>query len=49
MSEQTLVGTRVYFSQLANNNGKVIAIEPSPDNLKYLEKNIEKIISEIYF
>ena len=30
------------FSQLANNNGKVIAIEPSPDNLKYLEKNIEE-------
>ena len=36
------------FSQLANNNGKVIAIEPSPDNLKYLEKNIENNLRNIF-
>ena len=30
------------FSQLARLNGKVIAIEPSPDNLYYLENNIQE-------
>ena len=30
------------FSQLARHNGKVIAIEPSPDTLKYLEDNIQE-------
>ena len=30
------------FSKLASHNGKVVAIEPSPDNLKYLEDNIQE-------
>lgn len=31
----------LYLSQKIGSNGKVIAIEPMPDNLKYLRKNIE--------
>lgn len=31
----------LYLSQKIGSNGKLIAIEPMPDNLKYLRKNIE--------